>query len=70
MIATYNVKSMFGIERLYPTNHVAENLCALTGMKTLERRYIPFANALGLDILLHHEGEPYEAHAATHNNQG
>jgi len=64
MIATFEVKSMFGIERLYPSNLVAENLCALTGMKTLERRYIPYANALGLDILLYQENEPFEAHAA------
>jgi len=59
MEARFTIKEKFGIERLYPDNEAAHDLCKLTGMKTLERRFINTANRLGIAIYLGGEKEEY-----------
>jgi len=53
MRAVFVSKEKFGIERFYPNNSIAYELCDLIGMKTLEKRYIEKANNLGIEIQIY-----------------
>ena len=43
----YRIKSVYGIDRLYPANGTAASILKLTGKKTLEQRDLDIALELG-----------------------
>lgn len=44
------VKNVYGVERIYPTNAAAEELCRLIGKKTFNTKDLEILKRLGYEI--------------------
>ena len=49
-IALYTIKSVYGQDKAYPANSLAEKLCTLTNTKILLHRHISVIESLGFDV--------------------
>ena len=49
-IALYTIKSVYGQDKAYPANTLAETLCSLTNTKTMLYRHISMIKRLGFDV--------------------
>ena len=45
----YRIKSVYGVDRMYPANESAAAICELTGAKTLQPSDLQTAKKLGLE---------------------
>jgi hypothetical protein len=45
-----SIKTVYGVERIYPMNAAAENLCKLMGKKTFSRNDLDTLKRLGYEI--------------------
>ena len=55
--ATFEIRSAFGQVRAYPTNEAAQDLCSLTGAKTLLPQAISTMTRLGFACVDQHGKE-------------
>lgn len=44
------VKTVYGVDKIYPVNEAAQILASIAGTKTLSAKTIEYANALGLEV--------------------
>ena len=58
--ATFEIRSAFGCVRAYPANAAAQDLCNLTGSKTLLPQTLPVIARLGFACVTT-TGEPIDA---------
>ena len=49
-IALYTIKSVYGQDKAYPANSLAEALCDMTNTKTMLYRHISIIKRLGFDV--------------------
>lgn len=47
-VAVVTVRNVYGVNKIYPANDVAQVLADIAGTKTLERRVIKLADKLGI----------------------
>ena len=52
MQALVEVKTVYGVERIYPVNVVAKQLAELTGQTTLSRKHLATIKSLGFEIVV------------------
>lgn len=45
------VRTVYGVDKIYPVNEAAQILASIAGTKTLSAQTIEYANALGLEVV-------------------
>ena len=52
MQAQVEVKTVYGVERIYPINDIAKSFADLTGQTTLSRKHLATIKSLGFEIVV------------------
>lgn len=52
MQALVEVKTVYGVERIYPINDTAKQFAELTGQTTLSRKHLATIKGLGFEIVV------------------